>query len=174
MSKHWNRNAKSAREKRREEERKKAHDDVMQKKIEAMGNPFMPERSSFNNCLFNADVEFRLAQEEAKVNNSIFKKIEKNGITVEDLDKKYRIGLKEGISIGKMQTIKMCYAAICLSLKENFGFGTKRCLKTLLDVDKHIMYDLSTYDAIERVWDEIGLQINFNEDFDDRIEEKEK
>lgn len=69
--------------------------------------------------------------------------------------------------------VKSCYAAICLALHELYGFGRKRCLDTLNCVDAKLIDTLTSAEAIDEVWEKIGLQIDFSEAFD-RISEKDE
>lgn len=102
----------------------------------------------------------------------LVKKMVKNGISVEDLEKNYNIGFKDGFKMAGEPIVKGCFAAICLVLHEMHGFGRKRCCDVLNAVDRHMMYTLTSDEAIQEVWEKIGLHIDFGEPFD-RIQEKE-
>lgn len=102
----------------------------------------------------------------------LVKKMVKNGISVEDLEKNYNIGFKDGFKAAGEPIVKGCFAAICLVLHEMHGFGRKRCCDVLNAVDRHMMYTLTSDEAIQEVWEKIGLHIDFGEPFD-RIQEKE-
>lgn len=97
-------------------------------------------------------------------------KLERNGITMEDVDKAGRDGYAQGYEVASCDTVLACYAAICLALKETHGFGKKRCAEVLRKVDDIILYRLTGQDLVNRVWDEMGLRLEFNAPFD-RIEE---
>lgn len=101
-----------------------------------------------------------------------FQRISKNGITLEDVkraeDEAYSRGVREGID----STMRTCYAAICLALHEMHGFGTKRCKDVLNRVDETITMTLTSQDAIQQVYDEMGLEIRFKEDIPgERVQE---
>lgn len=49
----------------------------------------------------------------------------------------------------------------------------KRCKDVLNLVDEKILFSLTSMEAIEEVWQKIGLQIDFNEVVSDRITERE-
>lgn len=68
----------------------------------------------------------------------------------------------------------MAYAAVCLVLHRDYGFGQGRCHKVLsaLDAEMSPGGQLTIQGAIDQVYDEIGLALNFDEPFD-RIEKKE-
>jgi hypothetical protein len=96
--------------------------------------------------------------------------LERNGITIADLEKAGNDGFAKGYEVASFDTIKACYAALCLALKEIHGFKKKRCARVLRAVDNAVLYRLTGDDLIQQVWDEIGLNINFNDPLD-RIEE---
>ena len=97
----------------------------------------------------------------------------KNGITMQDLLDEYNKGYTDGRKDGIDQVGQTVYAAVCLALKEIHGFGKKRCEDLLRAVDEKVMYSLTSKEAIQQVWDEIGLKQNFTEPFD-HIEKVEK
>jgi len=97
----------------------------------------------------------------------------KNGITIKDLEENYNKGYEAGFAVASGPVIKTCYAAVCLALNELHGFGMKRCKDVLNLVDEKILFSLTSMEAIEEVWQKIGLQIDFNEVVSDRITERE-
>lgn len=106
--------------------------------------------------------------------NAAFQRIQKNGITLEDVkraeDKSYAQGMQAGIE----NTMKTCYAAICLALNELHGFGTKRCKEVLNAVDEKVVMTLVSDDAIQEVFDRMKLVIRFNAGpLEERVEERE-
>ena len=64
-------------------------------------------------------------------------------------------------------------AAVCATLEELHGFKRKRCLEILNAVDKRILYTLNSQEAIDEVYERIGLKLNFKEPFD-RVQEAEE
>lgn len=97
----------------------------------------------------------------------------KNGITIQDLEKNYNIGYDEGFKIGSEHAIRTIYASICLALHELHGFGRKRCYDVLALTEQKLLETLTSVEAIDEVWQKIGLNIDFNEPFD-RITETEE
>lgn len=97
----------------------------------------------------------------------------KNGITIDDLKKSGEQGYKQGYSDGVETTFKSIYAAMCLALNELYGFGSKRCKDVLSRTDAIVTEQLTSYDAIEEVWNRMKLRISFNDPFE-RIQEVEK
>lgn len=80
---------------------------------------------------------------------------------------------REGFRDGATSTFKMAYAAVCLVLHRDYGFGQGRCHKVLsaLDAEMSPGGQLTIQGAIDQVYDEIGLALNFDEPFD-RIEKR--
>lgn len=87
-----------------------------------------------------------------------------NGITVQDVEKAYEDGrhqgFKEGIEASGLPLFQTFYAALCLALNEQFGFGQKRCLDVLIKTDQHITNTLTSYEITQEVLDRIGLEID--------------
>lgn len=102
--------------------------------------------------------------------NAAKAKLERNGITIEDLDKAGKDGYMQGYDVAASDTLKACYSAVCLALKEMHGFGKKRCADVLRRIDDTLLYRLTSEDLIQQVWDELGLRLEFNAPLD-RIEE---
>lgn len=96
----------------------------------------------------------------------------KNGITPEDLRKTYENGWKQGFNAATMPVVKTVYAAACLALNELEGYGRKRCKRFLQALDARVIDTLTSTEAVEAVYDKIGLEIDFKEPLD-RIEERE-
>lgn len=100
-------------------------------------------------------------------------RIERNGITLEDMKANYHLGWGDGYKAAGEQVVRSCYAAICLALNELHGFGEKRCLAVLRNIDEKIMYSLDSAEAIQQVYDRMGLELDFTTPFGgERINEK--
>ena len=106
--------------------------------------------------------------------NAAFQRIQKNGITLEDVKRAEEKSYAQGVQAGIENTMKTCYAAICLALNELHGFGTKRCKDVLNAVDEKVVMALTSDEAIQEVFDRMGLVIRFNAGpLEERIEETE-
>ena len=106
--------------------------------------------------------------------NEAFQRIQKNGITLEDVKRAEEKSYAQGMQVGIENTMKTCYAAICLALNELHGFGTKRCKEVLNAVDEKVCMTLVSDDAIQEVFDRMKLVIRFNAGpLEDRVEETE-
>lgn len=87
----------------------------------------------------------------------------KNGITPKDVDNAYEMGRKEAIHQASEYIMKDCYAAFMLAAQEQFGFGSKRCLRLLRAADFHVINSLSSDEQIQEVFDRLGFMISFND-----------
>lgn len=96
----------------------------------------------------------------------------KNGITPDDLQKAFDKGWKEGFNCATSPVLKTIYAAACLTLHSLEGYGRERCKRFLQALDACVIDTLTSTEAVEKVWDEIGLELDFKESFD-RIQEVE-
>lgn len=94
----------------------------------------------------------------------------KNGITPDDLQKSCEDGWKQGWLAGAESTLRSCYAAFILAMREHHKFWRKRCKRVLNTADSYVMTSMGHEELIDKVWEEIGLRLNFEAPFD-RIEE---
>lgn len=117
-----------------------------------------------------ADKEARIArlnamtpEERARVigENQRIKDIERNGITLEHMMQAEKDAYARGIEDGKAGTFETCFAAICLALHDLHGFGSKRCKDVLNAVYDRMTMALNSADAIQQVYDQMGLEIKF-------------
>lgn len=107
----------------------------------------------------------------------LIRQMSRNGITPEQYDehgrKEYERGLRQGYMDGGTESIKMVYAAVCLAAKELHGWGKKRCYDLLARIDEHVTNHLHSSDAIEEVFHEVGLTIDFKDPLE-RVKEMEE
>lgn len=101
-----------------------------------------------------------------------FQQIQRNGITLEDLKRAEDQGRQDGFMAGKMQTLKLCYAAFCLALHEKHGFGAKRCMDVLNVADEKLTYALTDDELVQQVWDEMELDLVFKGEIGSRVQMK--
>ncbi|MBR2800323.1 MAG: hypothetical protein IKE04_05550 [Oscillospiraceae bacterium] len=117
-----------------------------------------------------ADMGTRELRREIRQRSEALARLERNGITAEDLKENYRIGHQDGFKAGQEATIQVTLAALCLVLHECHGFGATRCHQVLTDVVNRVIYNLDSAEAVQEVWDTIGLRINLRDPFD-QVEE---
>lgn len=96
----------------------------------------------------------------------------KNGISPRDLEEEHRRGYEEGFQTAGVEIVKACYAAVCLALREEFGFGKRRLQRTLKRLDEKTMYMIGADELIAQTLDECGIELNFNDPLS-RVEAKE-
>lgn len=105
--------------------------------------------------------------------NEVFARIQRNGITIDDLDRAGKEGYHDGAKIAAENTMRNIYAAVALVMHEKYGFGKKRLMDVLNAVDEKVIYALDGREMVQRVWDETGLEMTFDGDpLEDRIHEK--
>ena len=80
------------------------------------------------NALLNLDTDG--FQREMEKYEQARKIIEHNGITEKDLEESYEKGLRDGIHEAGLNITKCCYAAVCLALHDEFGFGAEMGIST--------------------------------------------
>jgi len=105
--------------------------------------------------------------------NEQLNRIQRNGITIDDLDRAGRQGYQDGARIAAENTMRNIYAAVALVMHENYGFGKKRCMDVLNAVDQKVMYALDSKEMIQQVWDDLKIKMTFDGDpLEERITEK--
>lgn len=93
----------------------------------------------------------------------------KNGISANDLQEAYNKGYNEGVRRASDYCLKDAYAGFLLAAHEVFGFGRDRCRRLLYAADDRVVNSLASDEAIDEVFEKVGVSINF---FDpDRITE---
>ena len=106
-------------------------------------------------------------------NSKYISNMERNGITIEDVNRAANEGYQQGIALATEATMKSCYAAMCLALHELHGFGSKRCMAMLNAVDEKVVYALTSEELIEQVFKDLEIEINFHEEMPgERISER--
>ena len=94
-----------------------------------------------------------------------------NGITPEYVDKECKRHFDAGYSKGAEHSFKMIYAAVCLAANDLHGFGRKRCYDLLIAIDQHVLCSLTTEEAMNAVFERMGLRISVTDGEMDRIQE---
>ena len=93
--------------------------------------------------------------------NAAMAKLERNGITADDLQREYERGRSESIADASEYAMKMIYCGFALALKREFKFGPERVLRTLRAADQIILEELTSEDIVERVSRELGITVRF-------------
>lgn len=87
----------------------------------------------------------------------------RNGITEDDVKKAYRDGWEAAMQKQNGMTQALIFAGVCMALHEHFGFGETRCFRVLSSAYDHILEELDTNEAIEKVWQQIGLKLQLDD-----------
>jgi hypothetical protein len=95
----------------------------------------------------------------------------KNGITTEDLDKAGKEGFDAGWKASCDGVVKNIYAAAAMTLRDEFHFDQGQIIRFLQKMDFAVCYTVNTREAMDEVFDKIGIDMQFDAPFD-RIEAK--
>lgn len=109
-----------------------------------------------------AELEAKYLAKRNAAKVAAMKKLERNGITAEDLQREYERGRNESITEMSDFAMKMIYCGFALALKREFKFGPERVLRTLRAADQIILEELTTDDIIDRVSRELGISVRFD------------
>ena len=104
---------------------------------------------------------YKKMSKEARMNALV-----KNGITPDDLTK----CREEGYQMGVESAVIQCYAAMCLALNEQFGFGRERLLRSLTAVDEKVVFAIDSAEMCEDVFQRFGIRMDFKQGMD-RVQE---
>lgn len=107
-----------------------------------------------------ARAKFIAKREAAK--KAAMEKLERNGITADDLKREYERGRNESVTEVSEFAMKMIYCGFALALKREFKFGPERVLRTLHAADQIILEELTTDGIIDRVSRELGINVRFD------------
>jgi hypothetical protein len=97
-------------------------------------------------------------------------RIQRNGITQQDLDKAYDDGYKAGYMFSATNFFKQMYASIAKELHES-GNNTEGIVSFLHNVDRRFAVMFDADEEIEDVFNLIGIRMNIQSNSIDRINE---
>ena len=97
-----------------------------------------------------------------KTQNQILTELTRNGITPENLEKSFKEGFEAGFNAASPEITKTAYAAVVLALREE-GFGQTRCKRVLTRMNDLILHTLYSIEAIDKVYEEIGLVLHLED-----------
>lgn len=87
----------------------------------------------------------------------------KNGITAEDLKNEWHDGFEAGFREACPATVRTLYAAVLLAAHDVYRFGQQRAVRLLNAVDRHMVNTLCSQDAIDQVFDTLGVTLQFED-----------
>lgn len=108
-----------------------------------------------------ANVYARFITERTAVEKARNAKLERNGITAEDLEREYKRGRTEVVGCASDFAMKMIYCGFALALKREFDFDSDRILTAINAADWIIAEELTSEDIIDRVSRELGINVRF-------------
>lgn len=76
----------------------------------------------------------------------------------EATDKAWEDGRLAGID----GTYQICFAAACLALIDLHGFDRKQCYDVMDKMQRHVLDSLTSIEAVNEVFDRIGLELDFS------------
>lgn len=96
----------------------------------------------------------------------ILTRMAKGGITIQDLEANYNVGLQEGRKQGIEMVFTIVYAAAILTCHEQLHFGHDRSKRFVTRMDELVTSELlSMDDAAKKVWDAVQISMNFKNGF---------
>lgn len=122
---------------RRREERRQKHEQVMDR------------HSAYARAIVH----------ENAVKKAAIARIEKNGITLKDLEANYQKGYHDALAWASEYYQPFFYSAIAICAKRDLKFGTTRIQRMLDAVKQLLIEELCTGDILERAKRETGMDI---------------
>ena len=101
----------------------------------------------------------------------IAKRIQRHGITLDDLEAAEKTQYEMGFKYGKEFVLKDCYAAAALAFKDMVeDADVDTVTEFLRKMDDHVTYSLTTEELMDKALEEAGVEIRFAEALsDDRV-----
>lgn len=98
--------------------------------------------------------------------------LQRNGITIADLEKNHRIGFEEGWKAAQDFYLTTCYAAAIRVLRRNADVTPSQCADFLREMDMLISTSITDEEAAAEALAEAGVEFHFAEALpEDRVEE---
>ena len=94
--------------------------------------------------------------------DAALKRIERNGITIEEVMHMEEEAYAKGVEAGKNSTFRSIFAAICLALHELHDFDDNQCTEVLNLVYDKAVYALTSAELVQEAFDEVGVELSFD------------
>ena len=127
-------------------------------------------RSGLAGLQADRQVEFH---RKADMRRTVIGALERNGITLHDLEDEFERGREAGFQAAAMPIIKCCYAGIILALHDVFGFGQERCYRAIKAVDEKTLFSLHHSELADEVMEKTGIKLELDEPFE-RVQKIER
>ena len=95
----------------------------------------------------------------------------RNGITLEDLQKQYDQGAKEGRRFAEDYAFKTIYAAFLITMIDGHGMGQDEAVELLREIDRQVVVCVENDDLTQEAFEKTGIELNWTEAIE-RIEER--
>ena len=78
--------------------------------------------------------------------------------------KLYEKGFNDGVESTQDYMVKALYGAAALAAHREFGFGSTRCQRLLNKMDQIVTEIFTSWEVVDKAWEECGLKIAFKDD----------
>ena len=95
----------------------------------------------------------------------------RNGITLDDLQKQYERGLKEGQRFAEDFAFRTIYAAFLITMIDGRGMGQDEAVELLREIDRQVVTCVEHEELTEEAYEKTGIELNWNDALN-RIEER--
>ncbi|MBO7171619.1 MAG: hypothetical protein J6V52_01500 [Bacteroidaceae bacterium] len=85
----------------------------------------------------------------------------KNGITVDDLERNYRLGYEAGWRESQEPHMRTCYAAALIAYRRATNATLDQCVDFLQTLDDQVTNTITSDEAADRAFAETGIQFDF-------------
>lgn len=82
-------------------------------------------------------------------------------------------GYNAGFKAAAYPVIESYYASVAMALKEEFGFGKQRIIRTMKKTEENLIHFLTSKEAVDQAFITTGVEIDLSEPFD-RLKERQE
>ena len=86
-----------------------------------------------------------------------------NGITSDDLERKYQEGRRYGFQEASMPMLKTCIAAAAIVLHDEFGFDEDQVFRGISEIGNKMLYCLNNQDLVNETIEKTGIDIQMDD-----------
>lgn len=114
------------------------------------------QQARLNRTYRPGDLDGLIRQSQAEAEAK--KRLERNGITIADLEENFSKGYKAGVNDTSDIMAKAAYSAAMLALRKTFRFGRKRMLRFISEMDSLMVSCIDREDMIDEACRTLGLR----------------